>query len=276
MKLRRCARCSRPLSRRARADAKYCSDTCRAVLWHRRARTSRALANRPKCKTCRKRIVIAARADTVYCSPRCRQRAYRGRKAATAKPKAHQRSIRDRLAAEDTAPSRAVDIGTATVRPITTAEAKDLIERYEWLGNLPAVSRHCFGIFFGERCGGAAIFGDEYGENLGVRDRYGFDGKIIALLRGACTHWAHPHSASKLIRRAMDLLPAHYKIVTGNGRWERRRDWHHLSSLRLRLCRHHASGRALADADQRQDHVGASDAPARRDTWRSRPGAARL
>jgi hypothetical protein len=53
-------------------------------------------------------------------------------------------------------------------------------------------------IFFGERCGGAVIYGDEYAENRGVSDRYGFGGKIIGLLRGACLPWAHPHSASKL------------------------------------------------------------------------------
>ena len=56
--------------------------------------------------------------------------------------------------------------------------------------------------------------GDEYAENLGVWRRYGFDGRIIALQRGACCHWAHPHAASKLIRRSMDLLPDRYTVVT--------------------------------------------------------------
>jgi hypothetical protein len=56
------------------------------------------------------------------------------------------------------------------------AEASAVIERYEWLGTMPAVSRYCFGIFFGERCGGAVVYGDEYAENLGVWDRYGFTG----------------------------------------------------------------------------------------------------
>jgi hypothetical protein len=27
-------------------------------------------------------------------------------------------------------------------------------------------------------------------ENLGTWDKYGYSGQIIALLRGACTHWA--------------------------------------------------------------------------------------
>src|SRR5262245_22770972 len=64
------------------------------------------------------------------------------------------------------------------------------------------------------RCGGVVVYGDEYGENLGVWDRYGFSGKIIALLRGHSLPWSHPHAASKLIRRSMDLLPARFKVVT--------------------------------------------------------------
>jgi transposase len=38
--------------------------------------------------------------------------------------------------------------------------------------------------------------------------------KIIALQRGACLPWAHPHSASKLIRRSMALLAKRYKVIT--------------------------------------------------------------
>src|SRR5260221_107121 len=64
------------------------------------------------------------------------------------------------------------------------------------------------------RGGGVVIYGDEPGENLGVWDRYGYRGKILGLLRGACLHWAHPHSASKLIRRSMDLLPERYRVIT--------------------------------------------------------------
>jgi hypothetical protein len=79
---------------------------------------------------------------------------------------------------------------------------------------MAAVSRLAFGIFFGDRLGGAVVYGDEYGENLGVWNRYGYDGQIIALVRGACLPWAHPHSASKLIRRSMALLPKRYKVIT--------------------------------------------------------------
>jgi hypothetical protein len=162
---------------------------------------------------CRQAIAISCRADARYCSARCRQYGYRTRKVAAGKSqKAHQRLVREQLAAGSQLST--VDISTAQVRPIRLSQAKALIEQYEWLGSMPAVSRYAFGIFFDGKLGGAVVYGDEYGENLGVWDKYGYRGKIIALTRGACAHWAHPHSASKLIRRSMDLLPPNYKVVT--------------------------------------------------------------
>jgi hypothetical protein len=153
------------------------------------------------------------RADVRFCSAACRQKAYRARQAAANKPaatKAHQRQIKERLALDGAVGG--VDISTAIVRPIALSKAKALIETYEVM---PAVSRLAFGIFFGDELGGAVVYGDvEYAENLGVWDRYGYSGKIIALLRGACLPWAHPHAASKLIRRSMDLLPERYKVIT--------------------------------------------------------------
>ena len=53
------------------------------------------------------------------------------------------------------------------MRAITTTEAAAIITEYEWLGTMPAVSRHCFGIFFDGELGGAVVYGDEYGESLG-------------------------------------------------------------------------------------------------------------
>jgi hypothetical protein len=168
-----------------------------------------------RCEVCRKRILIGCRADARFCSARCRQRDYRRRNAAAGKPtKAHQRLIRERLASLEPHRPACGDIRTAQVRPISLAEARSLILQYEWLGTMPAVSRYCFGIFFDGCLGGVVVYGPEYAENLGVWNRYGYDGKIIALLRGACAHWAHPNAASKLIRRSMDLLPEKYKVVT--------------------------------------------------------------
>ena len=111
-------------------------------------------------------------------------------------------------------PPPTLDIGAAVVRPITFAEARDVIEQYEWLKSMPAVVRFAYGIFFDGRLGGAVIYGDEPGENLGIWDRLGYSGAIIALSRGACAYWTHPHSASKLIRASMKKLPAKYKVIT--------------------------------------------------------------
>jgi len=187
MKTRRCVQCEQPLAKHVRSDAKFCSFKCRKARYERRQRTKRALAQPHKCETCRRPIVLVQkRRDTRFCSPACRQRAYRRRKAHQPKPsKAHQCVIRERLAAADSTPARAANIGTAQVRAISTTEAAALITRYKWLGTMPAVSRYCFGIFFDGELGGAVVYGDEYGENLGVWHRYGFDGRIIALLRGA-------------------------------------------------------------------------------------------
>jgi hypothetical protein len=90
---------------------------------------------------------------------------------------------------------------------------------------MPAVVWFSFGIFFDQVCAGVVCYGPEYSENLGIQareqgrkcadwSRYGFEGKMILLSRGACVHWAHPHSASKLIRGSMNLLPRKFEVVT--------------------------------------------------------------
>lgn len=106
------------------------------------------------------------------------------------------------------------DISKARVKEISNSTAKQIILDYEWLGCMPAIVWHSYGIFFNGCLAGVVVYGVEYAENLGVWSRYGYDGKIINLARGACTHWAHPHSASRLIRRSMTMLPAKYEVVT--------------------------------------------------------------
>lgn len=106
------------------------------------------------------------------------------------------------------------DIKKATVRAIDQSTATSLIEQYEWMGRMPAIVSHCFGIYFDGALGGCVVYSPEYGENLGIWDRYGWTGKIVLLSRGACVHWAHPHAASKLIASSMRMLPAHLEVVT--------------------------------------------------------------
>lgn len=131
--------------------------------------------------------------------------------------KSHQRLIREKL--EQTEQAYDADIETAIVKEITRAEAKPIIEKYEWLGTMPKVILFCFGLFFRQpdeswKLGGVVVYSNEYSENLGPWQKYGYADKIICLSRGACVWWAHPHSASKLIRLSMKMLPEKYKVVT--------------------------------------------------------------
>jgi hypothetical protein len=148
--------------------------------------------------------------------------AYRRRAGVTARrnvrrarvaPKAHQRIIREQLAAQHPTPIEA-DIKTSVVREISYHDAEAIISKYEYLGTMPPFVKHCFGIFFAGQLGGAIVYADEPSENLGVWDRLGYSGKIVCLARGACAHWAHEHAASRLIRRSMRLLPANYQVIT--------------------------------------------------------------
>jgi predicted nucleic acid-binding Zn ribbon protein len=213
--LRRCLVCDAPVL--TRGSAKFCSDACRVTHFRRRARLRERLAARPRCAVCRKPLAIGLRTNARFCSAACRQAAYRSRRAAkAAKPKkAHQRVIKDRLATVADQVRASLDIRSAIVRKITIAEARAIIAPFEEpLRALPAIVRHCFGIFFGGQIGGAVVYTDEASANLQVWRRYGYDGKIICLARGACLPWAHPHSGSKLVRGSMALLPKQYQVIT--------------------------------------------------------------
>lgn len=93
-------------------------------------------------------------------------------------------------------------------------QAKEIIEKYEWLGCMPAVNKYAFGIFFGDLCGGVVVFGPEYSENLGVWDKYGFTGKMLLLSRGVCLHWTPKNTNSKLIMGAIKFLSPKYEVIT--------------------------------------------------------------
>jgi hypothetical protein len=107
-----------------------------------------------------------------------------------------------------------IDLKKAVVKKIDIATAKKIIEEYEWLGCMPAITWHCFGIYFDGVCGGCVVFSPEYIENLGKWDKYDFTGKIILLSRGVCLHWTPINTNSKLIMTAVKMLPEKYKIVT--------------------------------------------------------------
>lgn len=135
---------------------------------------------------------------------------------------AHQKLVREQRRREDADADlfgrwwEGLDLNLrrAQVRPITYETARSIIEKYEWLGTMPAIVRFAYGVFFDGSCGGVVVYGDEYGENLGVWDAYGFTGRIICLSRGACAHWTPTGTASRLIRASMRLLPRRYEVVT--------------------------------------------------------------
>lgn len=107
-----------------------------------------------------------------------------------------------------------IDIRKALVREVDYRTAAAIIEKYEWMGCMPAIVWNSYGIFFDGECGGVVTYGSEYAENLGKWDKFGFTGKITVLSRGACVHWAHPHAGSKLIRASMRMLPPRFEVVT--------------------------------------------------------------
>ena len=135
--------------------------------------------------------------------------------------KAHQKLIRDQMQKEDAWnlfgkwwEEIDVNIKKAEVKQIDVKTAANLIKKYEWLECMPSIVKYCYGIYFEGNLGGAVVYSTEYIENLGHWDKYDYTNKIILLSRGACVHWAHPHSASKLITSSMKMLPKQYKIVT--------------------------------------------------------------
>lgn len=134
---------------------------------------------------------------------------------------AHQKVIRDKRAETDKqnlfgAYWEGIDLSlnNAVVREVTLITAKNMVEEYEWLGCMPAITWYCYGIYFDGHCGGVVVFSPEYIENLGRWDKYDYTGKIILLSRGVCLHWTPINTNSKLIMSAIKMLPEKYKVVT--------------------------------------------------------------
>lgn len=125
--------------------------------------------------------------------------------------KAHQRIIRERHATEKDpvlADKRflARSFDSASVREVPNVVAKEVIKKYEWLGNMGCTD-YSFGLYFGEHLAGVSCFGRTAGTKTAASvcgDKYA--GMVRTLCRGACVHWAHPHSASYLIPKACALM----------------------------------------------------------------------
>ena len=127
--------------------------------------------------------------------------------------KSHQRLIRERMAGQpepDLQEKRklASSMKNAIVKQIDYDTARNLILANEWLGNMGATD-FAFGLYFGAHLAGAVCFGRTAGTNV-KNSICGSEhaGKVATLCRGACVHWAHPHSASRLISEACRQMTA--------------------------------------------------------------------
>jgi hypothetical protein len=114
---------------------------------------------------------------------------------------AHQRRIRELLLLEE--PEEVIERLTGySVEPISREEARPLIMRYEWLGNMGRAS-HFVGLLSPSRqLHGAVCFG--YGPSGRIRDVIG--APALCLERGACVHYAPRNAASFLITHGCRLI----------------------------------------------------------------------
>jgi hypothetical protein len=123
----------------------------------------------------------------------------------------HQKLIRDRealvydpLIAEKRKLAQSFE--NASVREISHQTAKELIQRYEWLGNM-GTTDFSFGLYFGEHLAGVECFGRTTGTNVaGSVCGLKHVSEVKTLCRGACVHWAPKGYAPFLITRACNLM----------------------------------------------------------------------
>jgi hypothetical protein len=95
-----------------------------------------------------------------------------------------------------------LSVDAAVVAEARREEVESIIERYEWLGNLPDnCSRYAKLTFRGNIAGALAFSKSGFGGSFTL------DGEpAIKLARGVSLHWSPPWAASFLIRRAIDVL----------------------------------------------------------------------
>lgn len=113
-----------------------------------------------------------------------------------------------------------VSLKKSVVKLITKKMCEKVINEYEWLGYLPKYSKYHFGLFFNvdgqEYLGGVVVYQPEYGDNIGVWDKYGYTGKIIQLSRGVCMWWTPKNSASFMISKSLKWIKKNtdYEVIS--------------------------------------------------------------
>jgi len=135
-----------------------------------------------------------------------RQVGYRGTKFSD---KCFQRQLRETYNDGNVYPLEGL-----TVKEISFKVAQDFILKYEWLGTM-GTTKFSFGVFHGNVLLGVSCYGLTAGTGA-LSEPFGEDQKDkgIVLVRGACSHEAHPHTASYLIGQCKKkLLDKGYKFV---------------------------------------------------------------
>jgi len=106
------------------------------------------------------------------------------------------------------------------IKLINKKTASQVIIEYEWLKSMPFIVRYCFGIYFNinneQKLGGVLVFSDDYANNTGVWEKYGFNDKILLLSRGVCLWWTPKNCASYFISKACKWVKNNtkYRIIT--------------------------------------------------------------
>jgi len=113
-----------------------------------------------------------------------------------------------------------VNLKNTVIRRIDKPSASKIILEYEWLHSMPFANKYFFGIYFIineiEYLGGVLVFGNEYSENTGVWEKYGYENRILLLSRGVCLWWTPKNTASFFIARTLKWIKRNtdYKIIT--------------------------------------------------------------
>lgn len=113
-----------------------------------------------------------------------------------------------------------IDLKNSSIELIDKQTAKNIIIQYEWLKTIPHQTSFHFGIYFNinnkKYLGGVLIYSQDYAQNTGVWDKYGFNDKMLLLSRGVCLWWTPKNSASYFISKSIKWLKENtkYRIVT--------------------------------------------------------------
>ena len=140
-------------------------------------------------------------------------------------PKCHQRLIREAAALtpdvdEDEKREAALSFDNAVVEEIDYQTAKAFIIRYEWLQSMGTTVR-AIGLYFkhpmtgNKHLAGVNCFGHPGTTTILNLCGEEHSDKVYWLARGACAHWAHPHSGSHLITAACKLMGKPWKTRDG-------------------------------------------------------------